>query len=95
MVREENEREKDHPVIGDCRIEDADDPEKNPLHPNSLTDKEVERFGECHKMAKKFAEENEGADFYTSTNSSHSMAVKDGMVYDFVLGYNLDISVED
>ena len=69
--REEIKREKDHPVIGDYRIEDIDDPEKNPLYPESLSDEEAERFGDCHKMAKKFAEENNGADFYTSTNNAY------------------------
>ncbi len=35
MAIEENKREKDHPTIGYFRIEDADDSEKNPLHPHS------------------------------------------------------------
>ncbi|MCK4892257.1 MAG: hypothetical protein KAS78_06335 [Candidatus Pacebacteria bacterium] len=42
-----------------------------------MTKEQKERYGMCHDMAQKFAEENEAA-LYTSSNNIHSIAIKYG-----------------
>jgi endo-alpha-1,4-polygalactosaminidase (GH114 family) len=90
-IKEEND-ELD--VIGNYNPEVIDNPQKNSLHPEAMSEDQIERYGMCHSESRKFAREN-GGEVYTTSNRKHSIAVKNGKVFDYVLGYNLDISLEE
>ena len=90
-IKEENNKLD---VIGDYNPEIIDDPQKNSIHPEAMSEDQIERYGKCHSEARKFAQKN-GGEVYTTSNRKHSIAVKNGKVFDYVLGYNLDISLEE
>ncbi|MFZ2970456.1 MAG: hypothetical protein WA063_04875 [Minisyncoccia bacterium] len=87
-------KEKEIETVGNYDPEAVDEPKRNPLHPEAMIEEQIDRYGMCHEMARKFAEENEGV-VYATTNGKHSIGVKDGKVFDYVLGYDLDISLEE
>lgn len=87
-------KEKEIETVGNYDPEAIDDPKRNPLHPEAMTEEQIGRYGMCHEMARNFAEENEGV-VYTTSSGKHSIAVKSGKVFDYVLGYDLDISLEE
>lgn len=88
------EKEKKLDVIGNYDSQAIDDPQKNPLHPEAMTKDQIKRYGMCCKMAKKIVREG-GGELYVTSNRKHSIAIKDGKVYDYVLGYDFDIGVEE
>ena len=94
IASEVMEKETKKNIIGYYDPRAVDEPKRNPLHPESLSEEQIQRYGRCHEMAIKFAEESQ-ADVFTTSNGKHSIAVKDNMVYDYVLGYNLDISLDE
>jgi hypothetical protein len=79
-------------IFGEYDSDRLDNPEENILHPSSLTEEQAGRYGQCHKKAEEWAKENKGK-LLRSETGEHSIAIKDGMVYDYVLGYDGDISL--
>jgi predicted SprT family Zn-dependent metalloprotease len=51
------------------------------------------RFGLCKQKAKEFINKNGGTLHRVSNN--HFIAIKDNKIYDYVMGYNLNISIKD
>jgi len=70
-------------VIGSYDTDKQDNPATNPLHPDKMSKDEKARYGDCEKMAKEWVSKN-GGDVYSA--GSHAIAVKEGKVYDYVLG---------
>lgn len=83
--------------IGNEDWEAQDNPEKNPLHQMRLTPDQAKRYGECHAKATEWAKANGGKVFTVMGRGAgnHSIAVANDKVYDYVLGFNGNISVED
>ncbi len=91
-LNEEFNEEKTPKTLGNYDGDKESDKTQNLIHPDNLTDEQAKRYGQCHEKAIEYAK-NTGATIYSSGN--HTIAVKDGMVYDYVLGYNSNISVEE
>ena len=87
-------KEKKLDVIGNYNPEAIDNSKRNPFHPEAMTDDQAKRYGMCHDMARKVVQEK-GGDFYTTSNKKHCIAIKGGKVYDYVLGYDFDIGIEE
>ncbi len=81
-------------VIGNYNPEFIDDPQKNSFHPDAMSKDQIERYGMCHEEARKFAKDR-GGEVYMTSNMKHSIVVKDDKVFDYVLGYDLYISLEE
>ncbi|MCK4592047.1 hypothetical protein KAT63_01240 [Candidatus Parcubacteria bacterium] len=90
-IKEENNKSD---VVGNYDPEIIDNPQKNSLHPEAMSEDQIKRYGMCHREARRFAQEN-GGEVYTTSNKKHSIAVKNGKVFDYVLGYNLDINLKE
>lgn len=88
------EKEKKLDVIGNYDSQAIDDPQKNPLHPETMTEDQIKRYGMCQEMARKIVCKN-GGELYVTSNRKHSIAIKNEKVYDYVLGYDFDIGVEE
>jgi hypothetical protein len=66
-----------------------DVPECYLLHSQNLRDDQQVRVDKCHLLAYNRAKEIHG-DIYTTISFQHSVAVKDNLVYDDVLGEVMD-----
>lgn len=71
--------------FGEINREREDNPKTNRMHPQRLTPEQADRYGRCHEEATKKAKEI-GGKVYRSVGGQHSVAVKDGKVWDYVLG---------
>ena len=76
------------PSIGQDNFDAQDNPDTNPLHPDSIGPLAAQKYGECHNAAQRHAIQT-GGKKYTSAGRNagmHSITVDpDNTVYDFVL----------
>jgi len=99
-VQDKNDNWYQRLIIKDKKQEPKREPEKKDeesktaLSPDKLTQEQVDRYGFCHKRALSWADKN-NAKLMKTDEGNHYIAVKDDKVYDFVLGYDGDISLDD